>query len=450
MNFIYRIFIKILLAMALSLHMTPLQAHDGVGTGTADEHIDLSFRATPIGEVYQMLSLQNNINIILSDSVQGTVSLNLYHVTVEYAIRSIAESSGYVAEKRGGAFVIVAQDQSGKDAVNGNTDIRSYKIQYTDIASVNALIASYLSRYGKITMIEQQSLLVIEDMPDFLVKIEKLIALVDRAPRQILIEAKILEIGLRHDESFGINWSIMGGDGTVGTRGFASTTAPGLFLEVVTSDINIFLNALSEDGRVRTLSTPKLLVLENQEAEVIIGERTGYRVTSTINLITSESIEFLDSGVILKVTASIDRNNRILLKIHPEVSTATVTAGIPSLSTTEVTTQLLAENGQNILIAGLIKRSLALDKSSVTGLGTLPGIGGLFSSDKEVGINTETVILITPRIVDRALEKNFRRLEDRIGSIAAELIIDDSPVFDPEPELDDRGDANPNNQDRSK
>jgi type II secretory pathway component GspD/PulD (secretin) len=450
MNIAYRIFINILLSLALSLHMTAVQAKIDVGTGTAGERIDLSFKDTPIREVYQMLSLQNNVNIILSDDVEGTVSLNLYRVTVEYAIRSIAESSGYVAEKRGGTFVIVAQDQTGKDAVNGNTDIRSYKIQYTDIATVNTLITSYLSRYGKITMIEQQSLLVIEDMPDFLAKIEKLIALVDKAPRQILIEAKILEIGLRHDESFGINWSIMGGDGSIGTRGFASTTAPGLFLEVVTPDINVFLNALSEDGRVRTLSTPKLLVLENQEAEVIIGERTGYRVTSTINLVTSESIEFLDSGVILKVTASVDRQNRIMLKVHPEVSTATVTAGIPSLSTTEVTTQLLANNGQNILIAGLIKRSEARNKSSVTGLGTLPGIGGLFSSDKEVGINTETVILITPRIVDQAIADNNRRLEDRIGSISTDMIIDDSPVFDPVPELNDPQQPIGTKEDRSR
>ena len=102
-------------------------------------------------------------------------------------------------------------------------------------------------------------------------------------------------------------------------------------------------------GRVRTLSTPKLLALEHEEAEVIIGDRIGYRVTTTINQVTTESIEFLESGIILNVQPYVDRNGRIMMDIHPEVSTGTITNdGMPNQTTTEVTTQLLADDGQTI------------------------------------------------------------------------------------------------------
>ena len=95
-------------------------------------------------------------------------------------------------------------------------------------------------------------------------------------------------------------------------------------------------------GRVRTLSTPTLLALEYEEPEVIVGDRLGFRVTTTINQVTTESVEFLESGVILKLKAWVDREGRLLLQVHPEVSTGVIDDGIPNQTTAEVTTTLLA------------------------------------------------------------------------------------------------------------
>jgi type II secretory pathway component GspD/PulD (secretin) len=103
---------------------------------------------------------------------------------------------------------------------------------------------------------------------------------------------------------------------------------------------------------VHTLATPKLLALENQQAITSIGDQTGYKVTTTINQVTTESIQFLESGVILRVTPSIDERGRILMKIHPEVSTASVNNSIPSKNSTQVNTTLIAEDGQSIFIGG--------------------------------------------------------------------------------------------------
>jgi type II secretory pathway component GspD/PulD (secretin) len=143
------------------------------------------------------------------------------------------------------------------------------------------------------------------------------------------------------------------------------------------------------------------LALENQEASVIIGDRRGYQVTTTINQITTESIEFLESGVILKVTPQVDSNDMVLLDVHPEVSTGTVDSnGIPSQVTTEVTTQLLVPSGRTVFIGGLMKHTEALNRSGVPVLRRIPGIRRLFSNEELTDVNSETIVLITPYVVD--------------------------------------------------
>ncbi|RZJ74978.1 MAG: hypothetical protein EOO45_07050 [Flavobacterium sp.] len=112
--------------------------------------------------------------------------------------------------------------------------------------------------------------------------------------------------------------------------------------DLVNGNIEAYLSALSNKGRVHTLATPRLLALEDQEASTNVGDQLGYRLTTTINNVTSESIEFLDTGVILRVTPSVDADGRIMMKIRPEVSSGSVSAGIPSKKTTEVNTQLVA------------------------------------------------------------------------------------------------------------
>ena len=374
----------------------------------AEEPITLSFRDTPIEEVFEMLSRQARVNVLLGKGVEGTVSVNLYEVTVDEAIRAVAASSGYAVEHQGRTYMIVAREEVGQEVAGGHTQIRAFKVQYTDSEVVADLLTKHLSRFGKITTIPERNLLVAEDLPDFLDRLGAMLVEIDVEPRQILIEAKILEITLDSDSVYGIDWStpfrLNGGSGLLGAQGLALPGLAGLFAQVVTPDFEVFLNALSSKGRVRTLSTPKLLVLENQEAEVVIGDRTGFRVTTTINQVTTESVEFVESGVILKVRAAIDRSGRVLLDIHPEVSNAVVTDGIPSLTTTEVTTQMLAEDGEKIFIGGLIRNTASDTRTGVPVLSDLPLIGGLFSRSEKLTLSTETIVLITPYVVSTMRE----------------------------------------------
>ena len=136
-------------------------------------------------------------------------------------------------------------------------------------------------------------------------------------------------------------------------------------------------------------------------AETVIGDRLGYRVTTTINQVTTESIEFLESGVILKVKPSVDGQGRIMLDIHPEVSNGSVSDdGIPSQTTTEVTTQMLVQDGQTVFIGGLMRRSVEQTREAVPLLGSVPGVRWLFSNHAKRVTDTETIVLITPYLVN--------------------------------------------------
>lgn len=374
--------------------------------------VSVAFRDASLAEVFEMLSRRERVNILLGKGVSGTVSVNLYDVPVAQAIRAIAEAAGYAAEVRNGDYVIVERKEVGLDSASGNTRIRSFKVQYSEPKAVADILTKHLSRFGKITPLPDRRMLVVEDLPEFLERVDRVLQEVDVAPRQILVEAKILEIALNDDESFGIDWSKFfannGPASSVGTNGLAFGTAAlpaqGLFFNLMNKNIQAYLTALSSQGRVHTLSTPKLLALENQEALTKIGDNIGYRVTTTINNVTTESIQFLETGVILRFQASVDERGRVVMKIHPEVSSGSVANGIPSKNTTEVTTQLVADDGQAIFIGGLIKTSSTFNRAGVPVLGDLPVVGRLFRNRDATHRTAETVVLITPRLVEHSTD----------------------------------------------
>ena len=393
-----------LLALAVSspppagaqLHRTP----DSV-RGT----ISLTIRDAPIAEVYEMLSRKERVNVLIGRDVEGSVSVNLFEVTVDEAIRSIADAAGYVAERRPGGYVIIDRDEAGQDVANANTIIRTFKIEYSDVSVVASVIREKLSRYGEITELPDRRLLIVEDLPDFVARIARLLSELDQDPRQILIEAKVLEISLDDDQTWGVDWTgifnVDDGFARVGVKDLAFKNAPGFFFDLMTSDIEVAINALADKGRVRTLATPTLLALEYQEAEVVVGDRLGFRVTTTINEVTTESVEFLESGVILRFIASVDQRGHIVLSVHPEVSNGVISdEGLPNQTTTEVTTRLVAEDGQRIFIGGLIKNKEQRNRTGVPYLMDVPILGWAFRRQTTTHQNTETIVILTAHLAD--------------------------------------------------
>lgn len=399
------------LLLTLSLH-----------AGAAADRVSISLQNISIHEVMKMLSMQQRLNIFVSDGIEATVSVNLYDMRVRDALRSIAEAAGLAVEERNGNYFVVERDEMGKYAESGVTETRAYKVQYSEPAEVETILQEHISSFGNITVLNERKMLVVKDQPDFLEKVEAILATIDREPRQVLIEAKIMEVTLTDGESFGLDWAkvfnAFDGSGAIGTQGLGSPGNPGLFFEFLGPKVAVALDALRDRGRVRTLATPKLLAMEDREAETVVGTRLGFRVTTTINQVTSESIEFLETGIILKVTPSVDRDGMILLDIAPEVSDGAVSDdGIPSKTTTQLETRMLVPDGQTVFLGGLIRRNTQETREGVPVLGDLPGVGGLFSNRARKTSATEIVVLITPKLVD------FRNNEwDKTPIYSTELI----------------------------
>jgi type II secretory pathway component GspD/PulD (secretin) len=384
------------------------------------------FRDTPIAELFEMISRHERVNIVLGKGVGGNVAVSLYDMTPRQAIYAIAEAGGYQVIARDNGYMIVSPGQAaGADIVpSAQMEVRALKVLYSEPQLVADILAKHVSRGGKVTVLPGRRMVVVEDTPEGMKRIVALLREIDTQPQQIMIEAKILEITLDDTETFGIDWTKVlstNGVNRIGVTGLANTTSPGLFFNYVNRDVDIYLNALSNKGRVRTLATPKLLTLENQEASTNIGDKLGYKLTTTINNVTSESVQFLETGVILRVTPSVDADGRIALKVKPEVSSGSVLGGIPSKKTTEVSTQLVAENGQAILIAGLIKASSGKRRNGVPVLGDVPGLGRLFSNSEEIGSSTETIVLITPHLVTARPNEEDARTIERVEQTGKEL-----------------------------
>ena len=372
--------------------------------------ISLSIQELDIREVMQMLSREQRMNIFVADGVSGDVSVNLYDMDTVLAINLIAESAGYVVEQRDNSYFVIERGDAGKLRQSDRLEVRAFKVQYASTNDIEAILQDYVSEFGSIKALQDNGLLLVEDLPSFLDRMEVLLAEIDREPKQIMIEAKILEISLTDNQSYGLDWaklfSSTDGSGALGVQGLANAASAGLFAQYTNSDVDLVLNALKERGRLRTISTPKLLAMEGLEAETVVGTEIGYRVTTTINQVSTESIEFLESGIILKVTPSVDRSGRIMLDIFPEVSSASVSDdGIPSKATTQVSTRMLVPNGKTVFLGGLIRHQVNNSREGVPGLGDLPIIGGLFSNRAKSISSTEIVVLITPRIVNYAMEE---------------------------------------------
>lgn len=389
--------------------------------------ISLSIQELDIREVMQMLSREQRMNIFVADGVSGDVSVNLYDMETEQAVKLIAESAGFVVEQRDNSYFVIERDDAGKLRRSDRLEVRSFKVQYAAISEIETILQEYVSEFGSIKALQDNGLLVVEDLPQFLDRLEALLEEIDREPKQIMIEAKILEISLTDNQSYGLDWSKLfsstDGGGALGVTGLANTVSPGLFAQYTNSDVDLVLNALKERGRLRTISTPKLLAMEGLEAETVVGTEIGYKVTTTINQVSTESIEFLESGIILKVTPTVDRSGRIMLDIFPEVSSASVSDdGIPSKATTQVSTRMLVPDGRTVFLGGLIRHQVNNSREGVPGLGDLPIIGGLFSNRSKSITSTEIVVLITPRIVNYAVNEPDSGAIKRVDIIKA--IID--------------------------
>ncbi|MDV6331305.1 type II secretion system secretin GspD [Asticcacaulis sp. 201] len=245
-------------------------------------------------------------------------------------------------------------------------------------------------------------------------RLRDVLAEIDHEPAQIFIEASILEVSLNKDLSYGVDWSKIASHGDLKISNFTTKStsfapiAPGFSINYVGNDISAAINALSSQSKVKIVSAPKITTVENSPAILQVGDQVPIVVqsaqsTSTSNAPVVNSVDYRDTGVMLKVTPRITGEKRIMLEVSQEVSSVvkTVTSGIdsPTINQRKIDSNLIVPEGVVVALGGMISASDSLSDNGIPGLKNIPLIGGAFKGQTHSRGSTELVILLQARIL---------------------------------------------------
>lgn len=275
-------------------------------------------------------------------------------------------------------------------------------------------IIRQLEREVSVVGVPGSSRLIISASPRYIDKVKSLVNELDRAPAQVLIQVLLAEVTLDEEQSWGIDLGVgaFGNDqftGALTAVGTGVQTAIGVpNLAVASLDFDLLIRALEVQGRLEVLSRPQILVNDNEEALISVGEEIRVVTSSnrTENGNLNASVEPREVGVILDVTPSISPDGYVRLDITPEISQLTTRTiqisedfAAPIISQRRADTTVTVRNGETIVIGGLIQNLLDTRKSKVPLLSEIPLVGEIFKTERTTTTKTELLIILTPRII---------------------------------------------------
>lgn len=281
---------------------------------------------------------------------------------------------------------------------------------------------------------ENNALLIVANADEYGI-IESALKKLDLAPRQVLIDVTIAEVSLTDDISFGVEWTFEKGSRRTGTL---DTNAAGIgalspgfsyvLRNATGTGIQAALNMLAADKRVSVLSSPHIMVADNQQAKIQVGDSVpiaGQQSITGTGVVVS-STQYLDTGIILTVTPRISAGGVVNLDVQQEVSdaSATTTSGLnsPTISKRMAKSMLTVQSGETTVLGGLIRDNKTFSTSGVPLLSQIPLIGALFGTQGVNNRKTELVVLITPRIANNAaqaktISEEFRKRLSEVNEL---------------------------------
>ena len=282
-------------------------------------------------------------------------------------------------------------------------------------------------------------------------RVVKLLERLDNMPTQVLIEVLVAEVTLTDDLQYGVEWALKNlkakpadkegnhlSFGVAGTGGGITGLDAAVTFNT-TGDIFKFLNFLASDSEVSVISSPQVLVLNNESATVNVGQQVPIvtsqivdasglvNADSNVTTASNQTVQYKDTGVILNVTPRINAEGIILLEIDQQVSSVAsfTTEGInsPTISTKEVKTKLAVKDGQSILMGGLISKDQTDNDSGVPVLKDIPGLGWLFKQKTINNKKTELLVMVTPYVIESedVLDQYIRGFKEKVDGLRLDL-----------------------------
>jgi len=272
---------------------------------------------------------------------------------------------------------------------------------------------------------DNNSILVLASQEDYR-SIEAAIRRLDKAPRQVLIEATIAEVSLSNTLNYGVRWFLENNDFQLGSNAPVPSQASGDGLAFAffdqSSDVTAFFDMLASQSSVNFLSTPQVMVLDNQTANIRVGDQIPVTTRSSQSTSNPDApivteVQFRDTGTLLTVTPHINAGGQVMLEVSQEVSLpgtepAIGGGGNVAISQRTINSSVIVQSGQTVVLGGLILENRGEGRSGVPVLMNIPLIGGLFSQTKEDIFRTELIITIKPVVVNNGQE--MRRVTEEL------------------------------------
>lgn len=381
----------------------------------------------PIKDALRMLAQMYQKNIVPSAKVDGIVTVSyLYDVTFEEALQAILGTHKYEAK---GNFIKVYTNEEFM-ADKSRFEDAMIELFYINAEEAKKLATPLLSEFGQIGVTSPAQLdttpgrggdslalrdrLTLSDYPENIAKIRQMLADVDIAPPQVLIEVTILEATLNETTKFGIDFRNLNLDlGVEGLLGLGDSgvtnTSPSTFnadggmrVGIVNDKVDVLITALDSVTDTTILANPKILALNKQAGKIIIGRQDGYRTLTNLSDggNQTQQVEFLESGTVLEFRPFIGKDGLIRMELRPEQSAGVIENDLPNKRTTEVLTNIMVRDGKTIVLGGLFQEKTTLGRSQVPVLGDLPFIGSLFRSTNDNSERVELIVLLTPHIIN--------------------------------------------------
>ncbi len=389
------------------------------------QEISIDFRETPIEDVLRMLAKQADVDIIKSPKVIGTVTATLTDVPLSEALENILTSQGYAYIATANMIRIVPKDEIL--GVREKMVNRVYRVTYADVKELETALKKFISQEGSISANYGTGNLIVTDVESKINAINSFIEEIDRVTPQIMVEAKIYDISSKDNLDLGVEWnagtSTTYGDVTTGvtnpflTGAFSpsslskSTADGGIRFGYLNDnvDIDTILHAGQEKIRAKLLASPRIMVLDNEEANIKIVEEIPYQeLTETSGGGSIGTTKFKEVGVELRVVPHLTRDGLIRLLLNPKFSTRTGDVLTPAnqnitpqpiIATRETITTALIKDKQTVVIGGLKKQDISQQTEKIPLLGDIPLLGELFKFHGESTQNSELVVFITPTVV---------------------------------------------------
>ncbi len=406
--------------------------------GYAGEKLTLNFQNISTREALSVIADFTNLNMVLSDTVTGNLTLRLKDVPWDQALDIILQSKGLDMRKNGNVIQVAPREEiasreklelAARQEIGELEVVRteSFQLSFAKAADLADLLknknAALLSKRGSAVSDLRTNTLFVQDTPTRLEEVRSLVKQLDIPVRQVMIEARFVEAGEKFEQTLGGRLGYSGPSTSVAGGGFnigggvqgavstslnlpsAGSTTGGLTLSLfnalATKTLTLELSASEIDGTTKNIASPRVVTGDKTEALIEQGVEIPYLQASSSG---ATNVAFKKAVLGLVVTPQITPDDHIGMNLKVSQDTVgQIYFDIPSINTKKVETQVLVENGGTVVIGGVYTQDFTDDERKVPLLGDIPVIGWLFKTDTVVKAKKELLVFITPKI----MKENF-------------------------------------------